>query len=431
MCKHATSAFPVLERRCRVLPQQPASRTTAPVIAPPFRAAPVHRLRAAPPIAATSCPVTTRSRRLPGDHSTCTPQTARRRCRSPATPPLLTNRSPRSGDAARPAVRRTDRSLLDSRRSVLCCAPREPKPTWHPRSRPLFAPRDRSHATLAAPAPPHRAAEADTLLAEPTPSTRPAEADTVLMEPRSGLAPRTEARDAHAGPVPAKPPAQVSPDRTQPARLAHATEVALTHLGALTLPKPRSLAFAVPPLESPALTVDRLRRPAVPFSVHTPTRAVRLTGPSPARSGIRRPKAAPSPEIAARRPRLEPPPSQPEQVCSALRRESVSPQLPSARPKPRSAGRRSAPTGCRESRLTPERARPETASRPKPSGATCLCSTPLQAAKLRADRSDQPSTNTFVFVCTSPDNEGCRLLVSARTQTRDRQARTSRPKTSP
>jgi hypothetical protein len=269
------------------------------------------------------------------------------------------------------------------------------------------------------------------MLAEPTPSTRSAETDTVLIEPRSGLAPRTEVRDALAGPVPAKPPAQVSPDRTQLARPAHATEAALARLDLLTPPKRRSLVFAVPPLGPPALTGCPLRRLAVWFSVHRPTCEARLTDPSSDRFRIRRPKTAPSLEIAVRRPRFQPPPSQPERVRSALRRESAGPRLPFARPKPRSAGRRNAPTDRRDSRLTPERARPETTSRPKPSGATCLCSTSLQAAKPHIGRLDQPLTNTYVLVCTSPNNESCRLLIPARTQTRDRQARTSRPKTPP
>jgi len=270
------------------------------------------------------------------------------------------------------------------------------------------------------------------MLAEPTPSTRSAEANTVLTEPRSGLAPRTEVRDALAGPVPAKPPAQVSPDRTQPARLAHATEVALTRLDLLTPPKPRSLVFAVPPLGPAALAVEPPKRPAVPFSVHTPTREIRLLGPSSDRSRIHGPKTAPSLEIAFRRPRFQPPPSQSERVRSALRLESASPRLPSARPKPRSAGRRNAPTDRRDSRLTPEGARPETTSRPRPRGATRPCSTPLQAAASHMDRSDRPLTNTHmrVRVC-EPEQQRLSSDRIARTQIRVRQARTSRPKTPP
>jgi len=108
MCKHATSAFPVLERRCRVFPQQPASRTTAPALALPSRAAPVHRLRAASPLVVTSHPATTRRalRRLLVDGIAHRPRH-----------PRLTNRSPRSEDVARPVARRTGRSLLDSHRA--------------------------------------------------------------------------------------------------------------------------------------------------------------------------------------------------------------------------------------------------------------------------------------------------------------------------
>jgi len=107
-CKHATSAFPVLERRCRVLPQQPASWTTAPALALPSRAVPVHRLCAASPLVVTSHPATTRRAllRLLVDGIAHRPRH-----------PRLTNRSSRPEDVARPAVRRTDRSLLDSHRA--------------------------------------------------------------------------------------------------------------------------------------------------------------------------------------------------------------------------------------------------------------------------------------------------------------------------
>jgi len=110
MCKHATSAFHVLERRCRVLPQQSASRTTAPVIALPSRAVPVHRLRAASPLAATGHPATTRNHPFPGGHSTCTPKNARRRYCSLATSTF---------------VSRTEARASKLSRALLCAEPTE------------------------------------------------------------------------------------------------------------------------------------------------------------------------------------------------------------------------------------------------------------------------------------------------------------------
>lgn len=101
-----------------------------------------------------------------------------------------------------------------------------------------------------------------------------------------------------------KPSAQVSLDRTRPARSAGPTEAVLARL---------CRAASGPP----ALTADPMRRPAGSSSLHASTRDARLTDLRLPNPRSRDPKTAASTEDAVRRPHPRATPSRPERVRSA------------------------------------------------------------------------------------------------------------------
>jgi hypothetical protein len=254
------------------------------------------------------------------------------------------------------------------------------------------------------------------MFAEPTPSTRAAETDTMSTEPRSESAPRTEARDAHTGPVPVMPPAQVSPNCTHPARLARATEVALAR---------RCRATSRPP----ALAVDPVKRPAAPFSTHTFMRDARLTVPS-ARSPrspsedcaldrIRRPKTAlPSgAELIRTSPICSATPI--HQLATAYHSTEASRYRCAGTHRLTVATRARAPKGS-DSRTSPDRSR---VMRPASVELNCKQRSPTSAG--------QTSRDEHTYACSRVRTRTRRLssACTARTRTHDRQARTSRPKT--
>jgi len=167
----------------------------------------------------------------------------------------------------------------------------------------------------------------------------------------------------------------------------------------------------------------------VPFSIHALTRDIRQSQSvcrSPERT-IRRPCSrpkSPSEDRALERRRVDQ--NESNLLCDANPPARNRPPLDRSLAVPM---RRNAPVDGRDSRRLPEGIRLENISRPKPEDATCLCSALPQAAELHVGRSDQPErTHICVFAYTS----STRRLSSARgarTRTRYRQARTSRPKT--
>jgi hypothetical protein len=156
---------------------------------------------------------------------------------------------------------RADRSLLDLRRA------------WPARFRPGRSPSETREAGSIRSARPKTAPHAQRLLrhtARPrphrarraAPSTRAA-GTTLTDEARPALTPQTEVCAALDGSAPAKPSAQVTLGRTQPARPTCATEVT---------PARRGRAASRPS----ARTADPVKRLAVPFSMHTFVRDARL-----------------------------------------------------------------------------------------------------------------------------------------------------------
>jgi len=178
VCKHTTPAFRALEPRCRVYPQQPVSRTTAPACC-----AAALSSRAAHP---TSCCSTARSRQSPS--SRLPPSVTRwlldLRSEEHISTVLLTGhaafqstcRSASTKDTVRPALCRASRSLLDPCRAW---------PAEHRLGRNPFDTREAdldcssrpksrlAHNVCSVPS----CSRNHTMLAEPTPPTRAAETD--------------------------------------------------------------------------------------------------------------------------------------------------------------------------------------------------------------------------------------------------------------
>jgi len=269
-CKHAASAFPVLRRRCRVSPQQPASR--------PLRRA---RHRSFEPCTRTDCvPLHRRDRQSPGCRATHAPKSARRRCRSPAASPSPTSRNPSAPGNARSASHRANRSSLEraSRDAAAHRSSRSPSSTREP---PHRSPEPTEAVSRGQATPRHDAlVETNVPLAAPAPLARPAEAGPRPSRPRSETATRAEARAALTRPMPAKPSIRVTPNRAQPARLASTTEAVSAHHHRAAPGHPlaqTTLRSDPPPSRSAHATARALARPAPrPTNPERATRSPRL-----------------------------------------------------------------------------------------------------------------------------------------------------------
>lgn len=223
-----------------------------------------------------------------------------------------------------------DRNPVDARDASFAHAPR-PKSRLVCSAR-FVAPRGRNHATLAGP--PHQ-------LARPKPTLVDGARSAGRLANRS---PRAFARS-----VPAKPPAQVSLDRTQPARSTFAPEGAPVHLCRIAS-------------RSSARAADPMRRSAVPFSAHASTRDARLADRSSDESlglAVRGPRVRPrslSEDCALVRRRA----NQNESDSLRITRSPAHDRLSLDRSRA-SSGRRSVPVDCRDapsSRRSPTRAHP-------------------------------------------------------------------------
>lgn len=223
-------------------------------------------------LAATGCPVTTRQapRRTPTDgvaHRL-------RHLRS-------TGRNPQVGDAVRPARRRADRSLLDARGARPARSPSGRSPS-NARGACSLTTRDRSRVSLALPAPSHPAAGTTRCslgcflrLGWPKPTLRRGSPlDRPSREPKLTL--------DSAETVPVKPPAQVAPGRSQPARRLRVAEAPRTRL--CQPPPNRPLAQSPRGGGSPAVLYTRVhawRSPRRPSSDVALERALRRPHPRP------------------------------------------------------------------------------------------------------------------------------------------------------
>lgn len=221
---------------------------------------------------------------------------------------------------------RPGRSLLD-RHTAVALPRSDQTAAWTALAKSTrLARRHRSRAARGVPASSHRVAGTTAMLAEPTPSTRTAEAVATPTKPGSS---------SHRGP---KPALRAEPCRQSP-RLGSPQAA---HL--LDGPRDRSLACSTRAVPPPGRLLSQPTEEAVrPALSHTRPRVIStgLCRRLPGTEG-RRPRTASLIERAVRRPRPRPPPSRPERVRSALRREPASPRPRSARPKPRGAERRNA-----------------------------------------------------------------------------------------
>jgi hypothetical protein len=216
-----------------------------------------------------------------------------------------------------------------------------------------------------------------------------------------------------------KPSAQVSLDRTRPARSAGSAEAALA----------RRCRVASRPS---ALTADPMRRPAGPSSIPASTRDARLTDPRLPNPRSRGPKATVSTGDAVRRPHPRATPSRPERVRSAVatRVRQVATAARSAE-----ASRFRAPERTGQlSRLAPDPRRgPTRGHLPTEAGGSdrpLLDSAACSDAAHRPVRSALANTHVRVRVH-EPEPRRSSPARTAQARTRDRQARTSRPKTPP
>jgi len=348
-------------------------RLVAPLL---FRAAPLIRLRAAPPLAVASHPAPACRHRSPDGYSICAPKSTFRRCCSPATPP-----SNLRAEARRPKTPC----------APLCAEPAEACSTLAERGPPstawaethstlakltLIAPRDRSRASRTTSAPSHHAAETTRCL-----QSRPHQ----LARPKPTLADGARS-GSHREP---KPTLQL-PDQCRRSPQPKSPWAVHILLDLLAQPKLHSLVLCRAASRSSARTADPVKRPAASFSVHTFVRDARRADPSSdevLEPAVRRRFAQPGPlseDTVPGRRRADQ-----NKFRSTLQCELVSPQLPPARP--RSCRVRGAETHrlAAANHRTPEEVRFRITFRPKPGDATCLYSAQLHAAEPRTSRSDQ------------------------------------------